>query len=115
MKPRLREIQRRRAALVALSDMQRANLVLQVERWERPLAFFDAGFAAARALGRRPIVVLFGVALLARSRWPRLGTLLERASIVWQVIRTARNFWSTMQAAGPARPGSVQDKPQGAS
>lgn len=102
MSKRLREIHRRRAALIALSDIQRATLALHVHRWERPIAFFDAGFAAARSLGARPIMVLLGVALLARSRWPRLGRLLEYGSIAWQVFRTAREFLPAQSAATPA-------------
>ena len=109
MNARLREIQQRRAALIALSDVQRATLVLKAQRWERPLAYFDAGFAIARSIGTRPILVLLGVALLARSRWPRIGVLLERTSIVWQVARAVREFWPLLRSAPPTTPGSAQE------
>ena len=112
MSKRLREIRQRRTALVALSDMQRATLALQVQRWERPIAFFDAGFAAARSIGTRPIMVLLGVALLTRSRWPRLGRLLEYGSIAWQVFRTVREFAPVQSTATPtaARHSSAQSQ-----
>jgi len=110
MSERLREIRQRRAALVALSDMQRATLVLQARRWERPLAFFDAGFAAARAIGTRPILILLGVALLTRSRWPRVGRVLESTSIVWQIVRTFREYLPTLRAAAPPAAGGMADR-----
>lgn len=112
MSERLREIQRRRAALIALSDIQRATLALQVHRWERPIGYFDAGFAAARSIGTRPIVILLGIALLARSRWPRLGRLLEYSSIAWQAFSTAREFLPKRRAATPSGAEAASAKAQ---
>lgn len=115
MNERLREIRQRRAALIALSDIQRATLVLQVQRWERPIAFFDAGYAVARAIGARPVVALIGVAVLARSRWPRLGRLLEYASVAWQVFRTAREFLPAPRSTERPRTEGRTDSAQSAS
>lgn len=99
MNARLHAILRQRAALLTLAEAQRDYVVVQVREWARPLAFLDAGLAVVRAVGTRPVLVMLGVALLTRLRWPRFGTWLERASIAWQVYRTVRQAWPSRRAA----------------
>jgi hypothetical protein len=101
MNVRLRAIHRQREALTELIAAQRAYVVDQARQWARPLAILNAGLAVVRAVSTRPVLVMLGVALLTRIRWPRFGILLERASIAWQVYHSVRQSWPARKPAAP--------------
>ncbi|HEY8539374.1 MAG TPA: YqjK family protein [Steroidobacteraceae bacterium] len=65
MSERERELAARRAALLAESAMQREQFTHLAHDLEMRLAGIDRGIRAARALAKKPIVIVGAIALIA--------------------------------------------------
>jgi len=84
----LTAIARRRAALVARSAAQRAELGQCVQPWRTPIAFVDIGIALARRVRAHPLALVIGVLLLFRSGSSRWGVLAGRFWTGWQIFQS---------------------------
>jgi len=88
MKAQLTAIARRRAALVAQSAAQRAELRQCVQPWQTPIAFVDIGLSLARRVRAHPLALVIGVLLLFRSGSSRWGVLAGRFWTGWQIFQS---------------------------
>jgi len=91
MTARIDELAARRRALVAQSDALRETFALSAQGVKSTLSFFDMGFAAGRAFGRQPLL-LVGLAAAVIAVRPRrifraLSFALTSLSIYHRVRR----------------------------
>lgn len=93
MSPRLADIRRHRALLLAQTAAQRRVLGDLVRQWQRPLALIEAGVAAARVVRHHPVMVALAVALLVRVSGRRLGAWLGRLGTAWGLYQSLRQHW----------------------
>lgn len=84
------DIVARRAQLVAQAAAQRAMLARQARILKAPLRVADQGVAAARTLGRHPLLVAGAAALLLAWRPRRALALLQYGWMGWQMLRRLR-------------------------
>lgn len=89
MTTHLERLAKRRQQLIAESGAQRSALASSLEPWRTPLALVDHGLAGLRFLGRHPVWLIGGLALLV---WhPAFaGNWLRRGWLVWRVVQSVR-------------------------
>jgi len=90
MNGKLARLAERREQLIAQAAAQRTALAQSIEPWRTPLTWVDLGLDALRALKRRPVWLLGGVAVLAALRLKRAGKWLRRGWVTWQVMQKLR-------------------------
>ena len=83
MRARLTELARRRAALVARADTQRAVLAQAYAPWRGPLAIVDRGFVALRYVRNHPALLVGVVAVVVALRPKRVAQWLGRGWSAW--------------------------------
>jgi hypothetical protein len=88
MNAQLMALTRRRAALVAQSAAQRAELGRCLQPWQTPIAFVDIGIALARRVRAHPLALVIGVLMLFRSRSSRLSLWAGRFWTGWQIFQS---------------------------
>ncbi|MEK7758791.1 MAG: YqjK family protein [Pseudomonadota bacterium] len=91
MNAQLTALTRRRAALVAQSAAQRAELGRCVQPWQTPLAFVDRWIALARRVRAHPLALAIGVLLLFRSGSSRWSVWGGRFWTGWQIFQSLYN------------------------
>ncbi len=80
----------RRLAMHATIVAQRSALAGAIAPWRLPLSLADQGIAAARYLGRHPVLGVGAVAAIAILRPTRLFGWLERGWLGWKIIQALR-------------------------
>ncbi len=88
MNARLMALARRRAALVAQSAAQRAEIGRCVQPWQTPLAVVDRGIALVRRARAHPLAFVIGVLLLFRSGSSRWSVWGGRLWTGWQIFQS---------------------------
>lgn len=91
MNARLTALTRRRAALVAQSAAQRAELGRCVQPWQTPLAFVDRGVELARHVRAHPLALAIGALLLFRSGTSRWSVWAGRLWTGWQIYQSLQD------------------------
>lgn len=89
--PQLEQIQQRRAILVARADVQRLDLALNAQAWQKPLALVDRGIALLRRVRKHPATLLLGLVALAFLNRKRPGRLLYFGGMAWRAWRAQSN------------------------
>ena len=89
MNSKLIELAEQRNALVAKAANQRAELAQALASWHRPLHVVDRGLAAARYMGRNPILLGGLAAFLIVVRPRRLVKWLPPGWLTWRLARMA--------------------------
>jgi hypothetical protein len=84
------DITAKRAQLVAQAAVQRAALARQARILKAPLRIADQGVAAARTLGRHPLLVAGAAALFLAWRPRRALAWLQYGWMGWQMLRRLR-------------------------
>lgn len=90
MNQKLAQLAERRSQLVARAAAQRTALAHNLEPWRTRLALADRGIAALRYVRRHPALMVGAALLLAALRQRRVGKLLQRGWVVWQIGRRLR-------------------------
>jgi len=88
MNAQLTALTRRRAALVAQSAAQRAELGRCVQPWQTPLGLVDRGIALARRVRTNPLAFAIGVLLLFRLGSGRWSVWAGRLWTGWQIYQS---------------------------
>jgi hypothetical protein len=89
MTARLARIASHRQELIERSHAQRHVLADSLAPWRAPMVLAERGLAGLRFLGRHPVWLLAGLALLVRG--PALGRKwLQRSWLIWRVVQTLR-------------------------
>jgi hypothetical protein len=86
----LRELQARRAHLVALASRQRADIARGFEAWERAFSLLDRGISVWNFLKSHPLLLGAAMSLVVILRPRRAVTWLSSAVALWRLYRTAR-------------------------
>ena len=97
MNEKLLLLAERRECLVAQAAAQRMMLAQNVEPWRIPLARADQGLAALRFIKTHPSWLVGSMVLLAALRPGRVGRLLRRVWVAWQMVRDLRDKWGRNQ------------------
>jgi hypothetical protein len=87
---RLRELQVRRAHLLALAARQRLEIARSLEAWEGPMVLINRGIIVWKFLRSRPLLLAAGAALLVMLKRRRAMTWLSSAVALWRLYRVAR-------------------------
>lgn len=87
---RLRQLQARRAHLVALAARQRDELAEGLQALSGPVRLVDRGIAAWNYLKVRPLWTAAGVALIVALKRRRALTWMSGALALWRLYRTVR-------------------------
>lgn len=93
MNSRLAILVRRRHALMARTEAQRAGLAALVGRWRVPLAVADGAFRIGWALHRHPAIPAVAVALLVQLQQHRALLWSGRLFALWEVYQLMREQW----------------------
>jgi len=95
------QLARRRAGLVARSRQLRGDLAADGAAIASRLSLVDRGFALARAVGRRPLMLAAGAALLFTGRPIKVLKWVTRGALLLSV---ARRVYGTMNRGDPGEP-----------
>ena len=107
---RLLALAERRALLVARSLAERERLEAYVARTDGVSSVFEAGHRMLQELGRQPLIVIGGAALLIALRPRRALKWLMQGWSLWRMYRGAQRWWQGF-AAGAAQNRQGQAQP----
>lgn len=85
MNGKLIRLAERRERLIAQAAAQRMELAQNIEPWRIPLARVDQGLVALRFIKSHPAWILGGAAVLATTRFGRVGKWLQLGWVTWQM------------------------------
>jgi hypothetical protein len=100
------ELAQARERLIARCAEQRAELSLQVQQWQVPLALADRAWTGVRFLRAHPVFVaaVAGVLLALRAR--NVWHWLKRGFVLWRTVRALSGpgaKWSSLLSRFAAR------------
>ena len=95
------QLARRRAGLVARSRQLRGDLAADGAAIASRLSIVDRGVALARAVGRRPLVLAAGAALLFTGKPIKVLKWVTRGALLLSVARRA---YGAMNRGDPGEP-----------
>ena len=107
---RLLILAERRALLVARAHAERERLDAYVARTDGISTVFEAGRRLLQELGRQPLIVIGGAALLIALRPRRALKWLMQGWSLWRMYRGAQRWWQGF-AAGAAQNRQGQAQP----
>lgn len=102
MSGQLRELQARRAQLVALGMRQRAEVARAFDAWAEPIALIDRGIALWNYLRARPLLIAAGMAFLVVLKRRRAIAWMPGVVAAWRLYRSTRQWPAPQAATEPA-------------
>ena len=92
MRPSLRELEERRARLIAQCEGQRLQLAFQYARFEGPVQWTGAVLSLLNGLRRSPWAIASLAAVLVKTPWRRLARVPKLAWRGWRVLQFVRGW-----------------------